>query len=40
MKMITVYFEDEDMKALKEKKGNKTWRGFILELAGVRQNEE
>jgi len=36
MKMITVYFEDEDFKRLKEEKGEKPWRDFILENAGVK----
>lgn len=40
MKMITVYFEDEDMDKLKQKKGDKTWRDFILELAGVKESGE
>ena len=32
MKSITVVFEDEEHKKLKEKKGEKSWHDFILEL--------
>jgi len=32
MKSINVYFEDEDYKKLIKKKGDLTWRDFILKL--------
>lgn len=32
MKSIQVYFEDEDYEKLLARKGNKTWREFILTL--------
>ena len=30
MKQINVYFDDEEYKKLKEKKGKMSWRRFIL----------
>jgi len=30
MKQINVYFDDEDHRKLEEKKGNLSWREFIL----------
>ena len=32
MKVITIYFEDEDFKKLKKLKADQSWRDFILTL--------
>lgn len=32
MKVITIYFEEDDFKALKKLKGKLSWRDFILTL--------
>lgn len=32
MKVITIYFEDDDFKELKKSKGELSWRDFILTL--------
>ena len=32
MKSINVYFEDEEYKKLRKKKGDLTWHDFILKL--------
>jgi len=37
MKHINVPFEDSEVEAIEEKKGNKSWRTFILDCAGVKE---
>ena len=37
MKQINVYFDDEDHKKLEEKKGDLSWRDFILKLLGEKE---
>lgn len=32
MKVITIYFEDDDFEELKKSKGKLSWRNFILTL--------
>jgi hypothetical protein len=32
---INVYFDDKDFEKLEKKKGDKSWKDFILELAGL-----
>ena len=36
MKVVQVYFEDDEHKALSEIKGERTWRDFILLLTRAR----
>lgn len=38
MKTINVPFEDNEHKKLTELKGDKSWREFILDLAGIPKN--
>ncbi len=40
MKAINETFEDKEFEFLKEKKGDKTWRQFILELANYGQSKQ
>lgn len=35
MKTINVSFEDDDIERIKKKKGERSWRDFIIECAGV-----
>ena len=39
MKTINVTFEDKEFNALSTLKGNKSWRGYILELAKLKKEE-
>jgi len=36
MKNLNETFENEEFEALKKIKGSKTWRKFLLDLAGVK----
>ena len=36
MKSIQVFFEDEDFAQLDAKKGDRSWREFILEIAKIK----
>ena len=40
MKQINVYFDDEELKALKRRKGDDTWHNFILRLLTSEEEEE
>jgi hypothetical protein len=33
LKQLVVSFDDEEFEALKRAKGEKTWRGFLLDIA-------
>lgn len=39
MKQINVYFDDEDYKVLLKRKGDRSWRDFILESSEAEKNE-
>ncbi len=40
MKTINETFEDNEFEELSKKKGNKSWRQFILDLAKVKKGEK
>ncbi|MDE1834921.1 MAG: hypothetical protein KGH64_06310 [Candidatus Micrarchaeota archaeon] len=36
MKAINVYFDDEEISKLEKMKGDRSWKEFILDLAGIK----
>ena len=39
MKRMLIIFSEKEYKQLKDKKGEKTWKAFVLDLAGVNEDE-
>jgi predicted CopG family antitoxin len=40
MKWLHIAFEDEEYEQLKRKKGKRSWRKYILELASVQSQQQ
>lgn len=40
MKQLNLVFDNEDFEDLKNVKGDRTWRGAILEEFGIKQGED